>query len=167
MKFRQVTAEDGSWDDLCRQWDGKCREHGGTIEDFGPIDIFTDLVQRNKKDAGVFAVVDDHGEYLAACQLNVTPLPGFPKPVLRVRHITICPRYDFEDVSVEEYGKVLATTFVGITFASKEPYASTRIHIHLKSPADRQFFALAGQGLEKHGLFKSAVAKGMWLYLEK
>ena len=166
MQFQQVLKKDGSWKALYDQWAEMCAEHDATIDDFGPIDIFQQLVDEERDDAGVFSVIKD-GTHLSACQLNVTRLPKIRGLVLRVRHITVNPTFDFEDVPVDEYGALLAGSFLGVIEMSHGRYKSDRIHIHLKSPADRNFFTTIGQILEEKDVFKSITPKGMWLYIEK
>ena len=94
-------------------------------------------------------------------------MPGIDGYVLRVRNMTFAPRFDFDDLGVDAYGKALTGLFGGILALSEAVRVSPHIKFHLRSPADRTFFQALTEPLLKIPLFDTVAAKGAWLYVTK
>lgn len=170
MTLERVSLADGAWESLCRQWEGECEEFGEEFDEFAPASFpVLDALARGTPfaNAGVFAVLEN-GEYLAACQINATLLPGYTGKVLRVRHIVFSPRYDLSpDLEVEDYAKTLVGVFGGVIVLSYKNMVASHIKFHLRSPAERQFGTLFKEALEGHGAFSEVAMRGAWIYLSK
>ena len=164
-----LTGENGGWQRLKEQWRAEC---AGYNEDFdgyaaGTFSVLEPLALGNEPRAGVFAFVRD-GEHQAVCQANCTGLPGYVGPVLRVRFMTLSPKYDFGDHPIEEYARVLVNLFLGaVNLSYRDPFEAQHIKFHLSSPADRPFFATLGTELGQQNLFDTVDVRGAWLYVTK
>lgn len=168
MALKKLDMADGSWPEFVADWKSQCeRAH----EDFaqyavGSFDVLSGLATAPEKNAGVYALrLED--AHAAVCQANCTGLPGYDGPVLRVRMILLSPDYDFGSKTVEEYGNVLVGMFMGIFALSEGEMPSRYIKFHLRSPADRNFFAAIGSGLNGSGAFEKVELSGAWLYVTK
>src|SRR5690606_15735785 len=98
----------------------------------------------------------------AICQANCTGLPGYDGPVLRIRFMLFAPDYDFGEKDLDDYGMLLADLFLGVIELSEDVLQARYVKIHLRSPADRQFFTILGRGLEQSDHFDSVHVKGAW-----
>ena len=170
MTLVRVSLADGAWERLCRQWEGECDALGEEFEEFVPASfpVLDDLARGTPlANAGVFAV-PDNGGYLAACQVNVTLLPGYIGKVLRVRHIVFAPRYDLSpDLTLEDYARTLVGVFGGAIRLSHGSMLAPHIKFHLRSPAEMQFGAQFTEALSDHSAFKEVNMRGAWIYLSK
>lgn len=169
-KIVRLLAGDGSWGDFEADWRAQCSSYGEEFDSYaeGTFSVVRDLIDKEKEDAGVYAFYDeDH--HISMCQVNVAGLPGYDSPVMRVRFLTLSPDFDFGDKSVDEYAIVLVTTLAGILALSDAEGTMKARHIkfHLSSPADRQFFATLGRGLDEAEEFTSVTMRGAWLYITK
>lgn len=88
---------------------------------------------------------------------------------MRVRYLTLSPEYDFGEKTVDDYAEMLVGAVAGLLMVSDDhPTLQARhIKFHLRSPADRQFFAALGRGLNEHEKFEDVQLKGSWLHLTK
>lgn len=169
MNLVPLSDDDGSWSDLKTAWRAQCDEFG---EDFsayaqGVFSVLDPLAADGHPRAGIFSLKEPSG-YIAFCQINRTPLPGYDGPVLRVRFITLAPEYDFGDLPLEAYSKVLVGLFYDVVKLSiSDDMRARHIKFHLASPADRQFFAAIGSHLNEEGLFETVRVQGGWLYVTK
>lgn len=165
----RVRAGDGSWNQLCDVWRSECEEFGEDFDQYAnaSMPVLRDLAAEENANAGVFALQSEDGDYHAMCQANSTYLPGYDGKVLRVRHLLMSPYYDFGDFTIEEYSMILGRMFARTVLLSVKDLPSRHIKFHLRSPADRQFFATIGNGLGQTDLFSDVAMKGSWLYLTK
>lgn len=168
-QFVRIGAAPHDWGDLVSDWQQQTVGVGETFDEDYQLqpEIFRPLIDRNDPKAGLFAVFDN-SHYEAICQLNTTPLPGYVKQVLRVRHVTFAPRIDWsDDASTNFYSNALVETFYSVTNLARNagPFAAGHVHFHLPSPADRQFFTFLGQRFKDQSLFNEVAAKGAWLYI--
>lgn len=168
-EFVRIGSAPHAWADLVQDWKSQTEGMGETFDEEYQLqpDIFLPLIDRNDPKAGLFAVRDnDH--YEAICQLNTTGLPGYNKPVLRLRHLTFAPRIDLaNEESVDYYAGALVETFFAVVgLATTEgPMKAGYVHYHLPSPADRQFFGIMGQRFKDREIFNRVDSKGAWLYI--
>lgn len=168
MPLSRLSASDGSWEALKRAWRAECEKFDEDFETYAPatFSILDPLALENSKKAGIFGLRDG-SSMSAVCQANCTPLPGHPKPVLRVRYMTFSPRFDFGELEVQDYAKALVQLFFGIIDLSQRVMAANEVKFHLRSLADRQFFAALEMPLSKVSAFKRVEVQGMWLYVTK
>jgi len=166
----RVSNENGLWKEVVRDWERQCQRFDEDIGDYAQasLPVLEGLAtETQRRSAGVYALQGD-GEYLGLCQLNVTLLPGYVGPVLRVRHIVHAPRFDFEShVEVEDYTKVLGGILSGTYDASCGEMEAKHIKFHFKSPAERVFFEVLRDELRDHAIFSSIDLQGSWLYISK
>lgn len=170
MEFVRVSSDNRLWNQLIIDWEDQCRDFHEDLGEYAmaSLPVLESLAsETQRKNAGVFAVRSERG-FEGICQLNVTPLPGYTGPVLRVRHIVHAPRYDFtSDMSIDEYGAVLAHTLLGVFRASNNEMKAQHIKFHFKSPAEQMFFSRLKDALNEKELFSSMELKGSWLYITK
>lgn len=168
-EFVRIGAGAHEWDSLSHDWKLQTEALGEAFDEDYQLqpDLFLPLIGRNDKKAGLYAIRDnDH--YESICQINVAGIPGYTKPVMRVRHVTFAPRIDLaDDESVEVYSNALVETFGAVIQLSYDdgPMKAGHIHFHLPSPADRQFFTFLGQKFKDRELFADVASKGAWLYI--
>ncbi|OJY34660.1 MAG: hypothetical protein BGP11_08580 [Rhodobacterales bacterium 65-51] len=170
MEFLRVSSENRLWNGLIADWEDQCREFSEDLGEYAmaSLPVLESLAsETQRKNAGVFALRSDRG-YEGICQLNVTPLPGYNGPVLRVRHIVHAPRYDFDNtLGVDEYGQVLTGTLLGVFRTSNGEMKAQHIKFHFKSPAEQMFFTRLKDALSEKEVFSSIELKGSWLYITK
>lgn len=168
-EFVRIGTEAHQWSALVDDWRNQTEAAGEVFDEEYQLqpDIFLPLIGRNDRRAGLFAVFEE-GHYLAICQLNTTGLPGYQKPVMRVRHITFAPQIDLtEEPTAESYSHALVETFFSVmALANADPdLEAGHMNFHLPSPSDRQFFTFLGQRFKEQRLFDSVASKGAWLYI--
>jgi len=169
-KYIQLLETDGTWDAFRDDWEGQCGNHEEDFSDYAAntFSVIGDIIKTEHQKAGVFAFCEDD-KHMAICQINVAGLPKYDSPVMRARYLTLCPDIDFGDTTIDQYAKVLAHAFSGILALSdrEDSYGAKHIKFHLRSPADRNFFTLLGQGLNDSEEFASVQTVGTWLYITK
>lgn len=165
----KIQIIDGTWQQLIDDWAAQCRMYGEDFETYAiaTMPVLENLAANPERNAGVYAVErDDH--IGAVCQLNRTALPGYEAPVLRVRLLTVSPRYDFGDISISDYGDLLVATLTGVIGMSFDlAFEARHINFHLRSPSDRPFFQALGTGLDRTDVFHAVKMAGSWLYITK
>jgi hypothetical protein len=167
MELVELTHANGLWIALKTQWAAECT---GFNEDFanyapGTFGILEPLAD-GMPDAGIYGLRED-GQFLALCQVNVTGLPGYVGPVLRVRFMTFSPRFDFGEFNVQDYARLLTGIFFNIVIISQGDMPARHIKFHFRSLADRQFFAALEGPLGAIDTFETVIIRGMWLYVTK
>lgn len=163
----KLSSNGDSWSDLLDDWERQATDLGENFDrDVYPNSLFSPLLNGGDKNAGIFALKSG-GTFLAACQLNAAYLPNYTEPVLRMRHLTVCPTLDLSDDGGESYGRALVDVFFEVVNLCMEEgdMAAKHIKFHLPSPADRQFFAAVGRALQGKNVFGSVESKGAWLYI--
>lgn len=168
LGMHRLLNHDGTWDTLKKDWEAQCAAYDEDFSNYaeGTFAVVKDLLDDEGEAAGLFAITIDD-VHVSICQLNKASIPGYSSPVLRVRFMTLSPEYDFGDKSVDQYADVLVATFAGILALSNTTMNAQHIKFHLRSPADRQFFAMLGKGLTEKNLFHSVQVRGAWLYVTK
>jgi hypothetical protein len=170
MPLIQLHKTDGSWARLKTGWEEQCQ---AVDEDFGQYAqgtflVLNQLAEAPERKAGIFAVQrgDDIADVI--CQVNTTPLPGHPEPVMRVRMVTVSPAIDFGTFDVSRYIDTLADLFIGITELSQQgELAANEFKLHLRSPEDFNFFRVVSRTLSKLSHFSDVRMHGAWLHVKK
>ncbi|UWQ83192.1 hypothetical protein [Leisingera caerulea] len=168
MKLERVTAVNGSWQELMTDWEAQCAEYSENLSDYAiaSLPVLAELATGAQlKNAGVY-VLKDGANHLAACQANVAFLPGYTGQVLRIRHITLSPSYDFsDDIPLDNYANVLVSIFTGSVELALGEMPAEHAKFHLRSPAEREFADRFVQALEGNSSFENVCLKGSWVYL--
>lgn len=170
VELVRLCVADGSWVVFRDQWVAECAKFEEGFEDYATasIPVLEALAAENPVNAGVYALRYEDGQFHAVLQANSTLLPGYGMDrVLRIRHLLVSPRYDFGDMPIEDYSRVLTRTFARVVALSVHEMPSPHIKMHLRSPADVQFFREVGSFLGDMGIFTSVQMRGAWLYLTK
>lgn len=164
----RLQNSDGTWQEFKDDWEAQCAAYGEDFSSFaeGTFSVVKDLLDDAGEAAGLFAI-KEADQHVSMCQLNRASIPGYSSPVLRVRFMTLSPEFDFGDKSIEDYSGVLVATFAAVLAVSNTVMEAKHIKFHLRSPADRQFFALLGKGLNDSDMFHSVHVRGAWLYVTK
>jgi hypothetical protein len=176
MPLVQLLRSNGSYDRMKNGWQEQCEAAGEPFHDYarGTFLVLDELAGAPEYRAGVFGV--QHGDDLPEiiCQVNCTPLPGHPEPVLRVRMVTMSPELDFGTAPGDpaaRYVQNLVDLFFGIVELSQGPKAEEMqakdIKFHLRSPQDYAFFQAVRPELAKISHFESVEMKGAWLYITR
>ena len=89
---------------------------------------------------------------------------------MRLRLLTLCPELDFGDYQERDYVSTLVQMFVGAYHLSSipdTPFTANELKLHLRSPAERSFFAAFGAQLDGSSEFAKVETRGSWLHLTK
>ncbi|UWQ11932.1 hypothetical protein K3X41_04390 [Aliiroseovarius crassostreae] len=168
MEFKRISRENGQWNTLWQQWDKECTKYGETISDYATSALSTlkPLAEDPQiTSAGVYGLIDKD-EIVAVCQLNVTGLPGYTGPVVRLRHLVLAPKFDFDDsTTIQEYINVLSSVFAGTINLAHSEMKADHAKLHFRSPADKEFFKNIEQSLKSNSVFSHVALKGSWLYV--
>lgn len=166
--IKMLSTQDGSWLSLLAAWKAQCESYGQDFEEFAPatFGVLNPLATDGHPKAEVYGFfVGD--QCWVVCEVNHTMLPGYDGYVLRVRNMTFAPRFDFEDLGVDSYGKALTGLFGGVLALSHHVRKAPHIKFHLRSPADRTFFQALTEPLLEIPSFDTVEVKGAWLYVTK
>ena len=169
MQFVRLHEADGSWIRFLGDWEAQCTSLGEDFESYqvSLIGVVQDLAKADSnEDAAIYALEED-GRFHALCQVNVTMLPGYTGRVLRVRMMYFAPLYDFGELDLEAYISVVVRMFTEIMTLSDGHMQAPHVKFHLRSPADRQFFAAIGTDFENKKTYESVTMRGAWLYITK
>jgi hypothetical protein len=169
MSIIQLGDHDGSWRALKDAWKAQCDSAGEDFSIFaqGTFMVLDQLAARPEQRAGIYAVLNADGVPNVICQVNYTPLPQHPEPIIRVRMVTVCPDMDFGVLGIDQYVDMMVNLFYGIWELSEAIMTTNEIKFHLKSPEDFQFFRSLRVPLAKTKQFEKVEMQGAWLYVTK
>ena len=169
MPLVELKQSDGSWDRLKAGWAAQCEAAGEDFSQYarGAFIVLDELAAAPERRAGVFGI--QRGDELpdVVCQVNTTPLPGHPEPVLRVRMVTVCPDMDFGNRQEDAYIDALVNLFFGVVELQERDLGAKEVKFHLRSPSDYAFFRALRVPLGKIADFESVAMHGAWLYVTK
>ncbi len=168
-EFVRLDEKTGTWIKFIDDWKAQCElfDEDFSSYELEPIGVVRDLAEGpNREDAAAYALHDGK-IFTAMCQVNCTLLPGYVGKVLRVRMLYLSPHYEYGEYSVDDYSKLIIDVFNHIIWLSNSDMPSAHIKFHLRSPADRQFFATLGGALDAANIFRSVGVRGAWLYITK
>lgn len=167
-KFEKLVPGDG-WDGLVAAWKAQCEALGEDFDGYASasLPVLEELAGKNDVSYTVFGLQDESsGEFDAVCSVNWTHLPGYTGKVLRVRNLLFAPKFDFGEFEVSDYALVLTRVFARAVGLAIGLMPSRHIKFHLRSPVERQFFALAGAQLDALDEFQAVNVRGAWLYVD-
>lgn len=168
MNLQRISVQDESWQELMADWDAQCSKYSENISDYATasLPVLKDLASEPQmSNAGVFGLKSS-ANHLAICQANVAFLPGYEGKVLRVRHITMAPSYDFSDTLVlDEYASVLVSIFTETVNLALGQMPAKHVKFHLRSPVEREFGSRFVEALAGNSAFEKVSLAGSWVYL--
>lgn len=165
----ELRRDNGSWQRLVDQWTQECVNYGESFDGYAAdtIPVLREIIENPEPEAGVFAT-EDGADFSSVCQLNRTTIPGYTGYVLRMRLLTVSPHFDFGNFEVGDYATVIVKAVAGaIQISNDKRLEAPHIRLHLRSPADRAFFASMGMALDGKGVFDSVKLVGSWLFITK
>jgi hypothetical protein len=168
MEFSKATIHNGSWEALLDAWEAECNAYEENLSDYATasLPVLSDLASQTPlKNSGVFVLSHEENQ-LAVCQANVAFLKGYDGPVLRVRHITFSPRFDYDsDIPLSEYTEALVEVFVHAIQLALTEMPAKHVKFHLRSPTEREYAQAFSDALQGNSAFTKVAAKGSWIYL--
>lgn len=165
--FRRLHESDGTWAALKDDWASQCSELCEDFEQFATdsIPVLEALAAQPETNASVYGLVCDKEKHHAVAQLNRAMLPGTSGWTLRVRHLILSPDYDFGALLVDDYAIAIGNVLLQTLAVAHETMPSDHVKFHLRSPADRSFFATLSSELSGITHFKDVRIVGAWLQL--
>lgn len=169
MALVELTKANGSWDRLKTGWAQQCEVADEDFNQYarGTFLVLDELAEKPERKAGIFGVQRGDNIPDVICQVNTTPLPNHPEPVLRVRMVTVCPAMDFGQMGKNDYIEALADLFFGIVDLDERNLGAKEVKLHLRSPEDFNFFRALRAPLVKIARFEKVEMHGAWLYVTK
>lgn len=167
--FSLVSQQNGLWQKLVMSWKAQCIELNGDpdVYETGDMAVVKALAEGvGERNAGIYALHKSN-DFYALCQLNCSYLTGYTGKVLRVRFVTLSPKYDLGEYPVEEYVSIISDLFNGVLGVSDNYLQSDHVKFHLNSPGDRNFFMGFSERLRQSSGFVSVAFRGSWLYISK
>lgn len=168
MEFIKATTHNKLWESLLESWETECSEYEENLSDYATasLPVLDDLATGTPlRNAGVY-VLSNGENHLAACQANAAFLPGYEGRVLRVRHITFAPKFDYDDtIPLDEYTETLVKVFVESINLALDEMPAKHVKFHLRSPTEREYAQEFSDALQDNSSFTKVALKGSWVYL--
>lgn len=169
--MRQLFHDDGSWNELQQEWSKQCHDAGEDFESYmsATMPMLAEQIELCEKEkwSGVFASPAADGSHDAICFLNGAFIPDFKGRVLRVRHLILAPKYDYDDSIEEDYAKLLSRIFENVLTISDSELKCDHVKFHFRSPADVRLFRKFAEFLNEKSHFSSVKMVGAWLFVSK
>lgn len=169
--MKRLQHSDGSWSAVLDEWSAQCHNFGEDFESYMPatLPMLAEQISiaPSGPSTGVYASFDDIGSCRAICLLNGAFIPKFSGRVLRVRHLILSPKYDFEDYSAEDYASLLAAVFEDVLSVSDGEIKCNHVKFHFRSPADVALFRDFAALLNEKEHFSAVKMIGAWLFVSK
>lgn len=168
MAYIRLLHETGSWDQFEDNWARQCDELGEDFSGYATDALIPikELATQPQPDSWANAIQED-GRHTAAFIVHRVNQKGFDAPVLRVRHIVVCPLLDAGVLSLESYASTLVELLFEAIKLSDTLLPAQYVKMHVRSPGDLAYFRALGPALDKHGIFESTELKGAWLTIKK
>lgn len=169
-----LAVADGSWDRFEQDWRNQCQKGDSEFDEYAPtsLRLFKGVVDGTGASLGplntsvIAALWDNDTEhYYLAALLNRAGLPGWDGRVLRVREMTVSPLIDCDMAAVAMYPDVIIGILNGVFHLAGTSLGADHIHMNLRSPADKAFFAAFGTAFGASGVATKVETKGSWLYV--
>ncbi|MBZ6377358.1 hypothetical protein B5C34_05330 [Pacificimonas flava] len=176
MAFRIVNLNqnDGSWKSFRENWEQQCEQLDENPDSYAP-DAFsairtcleTPVMQSSDRKSQAVSLVDSDEQHMVAAVLHWHPAPGVKGHILKVRQLTVCPRLDFGELDEDFYADVLVELTSRVYKLSENELPATEIRFHLRSPADKVYFAAFGKKIDGENVFEQVKHHGAWLHIVK
>lgn len=169
MTIKPLGTDNGSWQHLKFLWRSQCADFGEDFDSYGQatFSVLDPLADLGHPRSGVYGFFSSDSDCDLVCEANRAIIPGYNGHVLRVRHMTFAPKFDFGDEPVDAYGHALVGLFSGMLNLSNSLGDTPHIKFHLRSPSDRTFFHALATPLGTLPIFESVAVRGAWLYVTK
>lgn len=173
--LKRLLGSDGTWDALEADWNHQCSASGETLDEYAvdsmptikAIALDGDSDNHLRKSWAV-AIYDESGKAMLAAIVHWHPMPGVDGHVLKIRQVTVCPALDAGEIDDDEvYADVLIALTWNVYQLSETELKAVQIRVHLRSPADAQFFAAFGKNLDGTNVFADVEHRGAWLRITK
>lgn len=166
-QFLRLLGSDGTWERFEANWRAQCENFSEDFEQFSPssLEVLRSEANKPTKDTGVYALLSDAGNFDAVVLANSVHIPGYQEKVLRVRHLLLSPYFDFGDYGIEAYSKVLSRMVARTIALAMHDMPSPHVKFHLRSPGDREFFAVAAEVFRDADNFYDVAIRGAWLHM--
>jgi len=168
MTLIRLLTSDATWDKFQADWERQCEEIGDDYENYATYSLapIKDL-SKNKDPNQWAATIEVDGRSTAAFMLILANQKGFDKPVLRIRHIVVCPLLDQGTLSVDTYAETLIELIFESVKLSERDLCAKYLKMHVRSPADLTLLKPLTITLDKQGQFESTELQGSWLTITK
>lgn len=168
MEVVRLLESDGTLAAFDADWKSQCAEVGEDCDSFGQgtVPMIRRFASTDNNKEWAVAVVDGDRFLAAACFIRAIQKP-FSGPVLRIRELTVCPLLDYGNLDEIFYGNTLVSVLQGAIKLSERNLQAQHIKLHLRSPADAEFFREFREKLDSAGAFASTAAHGAWLIFSK
>lgn len=166
-QFLRLLGSDGTWDRFEANWRAQCENFSEDFEQFSPssLEVLRAEALSPTKDTGIYALLSEGGNFDAVVMGNSVYIPGYQEKVLRIRHLLLSPFFDFGDYGIETYSKVLSRMVARTISLAMGDMPSPHIKFHLRSPGDREFFAVAAEVFQNLDDFYDVAIRGAWLHM--
>lgn len=166
--MRELSLSDGSWQQVKEDWGAQCARNGDDLSEYAvsSLSVIDELATNPTNNAKVYGLFSETGLCHAVCHANVANLPGYKKPVLRIRHLLLAPEYDYGDLDASAYAYALTSVFSNVIGLSFNEMKAMHIKFHLRSPGDVNFFSTVTGALSRIPTFRAVHMRGAWLYLD-
>lgn len=168
MAFTRLLHQTGSWAQFEENWTRQCDEIGECFDNYASDALvpIRDLADNPQSESWANSIEED-GRHTAAFIVHRANQKGYDAPVLRVRHIVVCPLLDVGVLSVDSYASTLVTLLFEAIKLSDTLLPAQYIKMHVRSPGDLAYFRALGPALDKQDIFESTELKGAWLTIKK
>lgn len=169
--MHKLYLNDGTWDALVDDWGRICQSYDEDFENYMTVSIPTLKQQciecENERWSGSYSLKNNEGQHIAVAFLNAAHIKGFNGRVLRVRHLSMSPLYDFGEYDEGTYAKTLSEIVMKIVEMSDSDLESPNIKIHFRSPADVRLFRIFAEKMNEFEHFSTIKMVGSWLHIVK
>ena len=166
MPLVRVQVDTPMWRHIVAQWTSECALFNEQFSDFAPATMAHALkiASENPPDPtyGIYAIVLD-GLFHGLVHVNCAGLPKTQGQTLRLVWTLLSPRYDFDEITPEDFATVAAELIDGALATAKSEMISHQIKIHAASNSDRQFFQSVGERISASEAGASFKVRGNWL----
>lgn len=116
---------------------------------------------------GIYVLHDGDGLYVGMLHANTARLPKTTGVTLRVNWILLSPRYDFQEVSEDEFARLSASVLFGaVRLAQGEEMKAHHVKVHLTNMGDKQFARGVAYAMHEHGSPSEVGVRGNWLHID-
>jgi hypothetical protein len=169
MPFIRLLHNDGTWAELEKQWSDECKAFDAEIENFArqSLSHARSIASEVEPDPryGIFGLKLG-GSYSAIIHANRAGLPGTSGWTLRLLWVLLAPRYDFAEITLEEFAGIAASLVHGAVDIACGEMRCDHIKIHLGNLGDRTFFTGVGESLRLARRISTVKIKGNWLHID-
>lgn len=168
MTFVRLLESDATLEQFQTNWSRQCEEIGEDFENYATDSLIPIMeLARNPQPESWAVSIQEDGRHTAAFIVHKALQKGFDAPVLRVRHIVVCPMLDQGVLSEETYADTLVALLFEAIHLSVNTLPASYIKMHVRSPADLAYFRALVSALDRRRVFESTELKGAWLTLKK